>query len=45
MPKMGAAGAAVGTLVSAVVNLVILVVVLLQDKKSVTLKLRLMFDW
>ena len=45
MPKMGAAGAAVGTLVSGMVNLAILVTFLLKDKKSVILKLRDMFSW
>lgn len=45
MPKMGAAGAAVGTLVSGIVNLFILLVFLLKDQKTVTIKLRLMFDW
>lgn len=45
MPKMGAAGAAVGTLVSGIVNVGILLAVLLRDKKTVTLKLSLMFDW
>ena len=37
MPQMGAAGAAVGTLVSGIVNLIILTVFLLKDKKTVTL--------
>lgn len=45
MPRMGAAGAAVGTLVSGIVNVAILLVVLLRDKKTVALKLSLMFDW
>lgn len=45
MPKMGAAGAAVGTLVSGMVNLFILLCFLLKDKKTLTLRLRLMFDW
>ena len=45
MPQMGAAGAAVGTLMSAVVNLVMLCVFLAKSKCSVTLKLREMFDW
>lgn len=45
MPKMGAAGAAVGTLVSGMVNLLILLCFLLKDKKTLTLRLRLMFDW
>lgn len=45
MPKMGAAGAAVGTLASGMVNLLILLVFLLRDKRSVTLKIRDMFFW
>lgn len=45
MPKMGAAGAAVGTLASGMVNLLILLVFLLRDKHSVTLKIRDMFFW
>lgn len=45
MPKMGAAGAAVGTLVSGIVNLALLLCFLMADKKTLTLKLRLMFDW
>lgn len=45
MPRMGAAGAAVGTLVSGIVNVTILLVVLLRDRKTVALKLSLMFDW
>ena len=43
MPKMGAAGAAVGTLVSAVVNLLLLLFFLLKDRSSVQLRLRDMF--
>ncbi len=45
MPKMGAAGAAVGTLVSGIVNLVILLTLLMRDKKTVAIKLSLMFGW
>lgn len=45
MPKMEAAGAAVGTLVSGIVNLSLLLCFLMADKKTLTLKLRLMFDW
>lgn len=45
MPKMGAAGAAVGTLVSGIVNLLFLLVFLLRDKKTVSLKIRDMFSW
>ena len=45
MPKMGAAGAAVGTLVSGMVNLCILLIFLLKDRKMVKLRLRDMFSW
>lgn len=45
MPQMGAAGAAVGTLVSGIVNLIILTVFLLKDKETVTLHVQEMFHW
>lgn len=45
MPKMGAAGAAVGTLVSGIVNVTILLCFLVRDKNTVTIKLSMMFDW
>lgn len=45
MPKMGAAGAAVGTLASAIVNLLMLLFFLLHGPKTVTLQLRDMFAW
>ena len=45
MPRMGAAGAAVGTLVSGIVNVFVLSVFLLKDKKTVVLKLKDMFSW
>lgn len=45
MPKMGAAGAAVGTLVSGIVNVLVLFAFLLRDRKTVTLKLKEMFSW
>lgn len=45
MPKMGPAGAAVGTLVSGMVNLIILLVFLLKEKNAVQLKLSQMFHW
>lgn len=45
MPRMGAAGAAVGTLVSGVVNVLVLLLFLLRDQKTVVLKLRDMLDW
>ncbi|MGI6017639.1 MAG: MATE family efflux transporter [Marvinbryantia sp.] len=45
MPQMGAAGAAVGTLVSGIVNIIILLFFLVRDKKTVRLSIRRMFDW
>ncbi len=45
MPKMGAAGAAVGTLVSGIVNVSVLFAFLLKDKKTVALRLKDMFFW
>lgn len=45
MPKMGAAGAAVGTLFSSIVNVIFLLLFLTRDKKSITLKLSMMFQW
>lgn len=45
MPKMGAAGAAVGTLVSGIVNFLILIKFLLKDKSTVALTLKTMFNW
>ncbi len=45
MPQMGAAGAAVGTLVSGIVNVLVLFIFLLKDKETVTLRLKDMFSW
>ncbi len=45
MPQMGAAGAAVGTLASSIVNVFALFLFLLKDKKTVVLKLKDMFSW
>lgn len=45
MPRMGAAGAAVGTLVSGMVNLAGLLLFLCRDKSAVTIRLRDMFSW
>ncbi len=45
MPKMGAAGAAVGTLVSGIVNVTLLFMFLLKDKSTVRLHLKDMFSW
>ena len=43
LPKMGASGAAVGTLCSAIVNLTLLTVILIRDKESVRLHVADMF--
>ena len=40
MPQMGAAGAAVGTLLSAIVNLLLLLFFLMRDKRSIQLHLK-----
>lgn len=45
MPQMGAAGAAVGTLVSGMVNVLALFIFLLKDKKTVVLNIKDMFSW
>lgn len=45
MPKMGAAGAAVGTLVSGVVNIIVLFIFLMRDKNTLVLRLKDMFSW
>ena len=45
MPKMGAAGAAVGTLASALVNVLILLFFVVQKKQGATLRLKEMFDF
>lgn len=45
MPKMGVAGAAVGTFASGVVNLLLLLVYLLRSKETVSLKLLDMFGF
>lgn len=44
-PKMGPAGAAVGTLLSTVVNTILLLIFLLRDKSGVQLKVKEMFDF
>lgn len=44
-PKMGAAGAAVGTLVSAIVNLIALFIFLVKSECEITLRIRDMFQW
>lgn len=44
-PRMGAAGAAVGTLVSGVVNVFVLLIFVIKDKKNVVLRLKDMFSW
>ena len=45
MPRMGAAGAAVGTLVSGLVNVFVLLLFLLRDRKTVELRIKDMFSW
>lgn len=45
MPQMGAAGAAVGTLVSGMVNVAGLLVFLMKDRSTVALHLKDMFSW
>ncbi len=45
MPQMGAAGAAVGTLVSGIVNVLVLLLFLLKDQETIALKLKDMFFW
>lgn len=45
MPKMGAAGAAVGTLVSGIVNVILLLLFLMKDRDTVALKVSELFDW
>ena len=45
LPKMGPAGAAVGTLVSSLINFVLLFLFLLRDQDVVRLRLREMFGW
>ncbi len=45
MPRMGAAGAAVGTLASGIVNFAILLVFLLRDNRTVALRIRDMFSF
>lgn len=45
MPKMGAAGAAVGTLVSGIVNVLVLLTFLFKDKETVVLRFRDIVSW
>lgn len=45
MPKMGPAGAAVGTLVSSIVNFSLLLIFVLRDQKTVRLRPQEMFYW
>lgn len=45
MPKMGTAGAAVGTLASGIVNVIFLLCFLMRDKNTVTMKFSMMFHW
>ena len=45
LPKMGIAGAAVGTLCSSFVNFILLFIYILRDQETVRLRLKEMFDW
>ena len=45
MPRMGAAGAAVGTLVSGIVNVCVLFFFLLKDQNTVKLGIKDIFSW
>lgn len=45
LPAMGAAGAAVGTLASSLVNFILLLILLLRDQETVRLRLKDMFGW
>ena len=45
LPKMGVAGAAVGTLCSQLINFVLLFIYILRDQETVRLRLKEMFDW
>lgn len=45
MPKMGPSGAAIGTLASSIINLILLFVFLVKDQKTVRLSIRDMFSW
>ncbi len=44
-PKMGVAGAAVGTLCSQLINFILLFIYVLRDQEAVKLHLKEMFDW
>lgn len=45
LPKMGVAGAAVGTLCSQLINFILLFLYLLRDQKTLRVRVREMFDW
>ena len=45
LPKLGVAGAAIGTLCSSIVNFLLLLFFVLRDRETVTLKLSWMFSW
>ena len=45
LPAMGAAGAAVGTLASSLVNFILLLILLLRDQETMRLRLKDMFGW
>lgn len=45
MPKMGVAGAAVGTLCSAIVNFTLLFIYIMRDQETVKLRFQELFGW
>ena len=45
MPKMGVAGAAVGTLCSAIVNFLLLFIYIMRDQETVKLRFKELFGW
>lgn len=45
LPKMGVAGAAVGTLCSQLINFILLFIYIMRDQETVKLRLREMFGW
>lgn len=45
LPKMGVAGAAIGTFASAAINFLLLFIYIMRDQETVKLKLKEMFGW
>ena len=45
MPKMGVAGAAVGTLCSQIVNFILLFIYIMRDQETVRLRIKELFGW